>query len=245
MSLVKQVATAARRRRRPRALSGGTQSRGAQAAERGAQSHGMVRERRALHPSRAAAVRLQLCSPRASASATPICSCGIPGMSISSNAISRGATGSPNLVHRCFCRCVSGPCELVNRVVVSPMAQYSAQDGLPGDWHLMHYGARATGGAGLLVTEMTCVARRRTHHAGLHRDCGTKRNGSAGSELSISCTGTRPPKIALQLGHAGRKGSTQLGWQEMDRPLPAEQLAARSRRPPCHILMASVRRRAR
>jgi len=112
-----------------------------------------------------------------------------------------------------------GSMELVNRVVVSPMAQYSAVDGLPGDWHLMHYGARATGGAGLVVTEMTCVA--------------------ADARITPGCTGlwneaqqagwTRivdfvhrhsPAKIALQLGHAGRKGSTQLGWQEMDRPLP-------------------------
>jgi anthraniloyl-CoA monooxygenase len=112
-----------------------------------------------------------------------------------------------------------GSMELVNRVVVSPMAQYLAVDGLPGDWHLMHYGARATGGAGLVVTEMTCVA--------------------ADARITPGCTGlwneaqqagwTRivdfvhrhsPAKIALQLGHAGRKGSTQLGWQEMDRPLP-------------------------
>ncbi len=114
-----------------------------------------------------------------------------------------------------------GSLELVNRVVVSPMAQYSAQDGLPGDWHLMHYGARATGGAGLLVTEMTCVA--------------------ADARITPGCTGMwneaqrvgwkrivdfvhrhSPAKIALQLGHAGRKGSTQLGWHEIDHPLPAE-----------------------
>ncbi len=114
-----------------------------------------------------------------------------------------------------------GSLELVNRVVVSPMAQYSAQDGLPGDWHLMHYGARAIGGAGLLVTEMTCV--------------------SSDARITPGCTGLwneaqrdgwkrivdfvhhhSPAKIALQLGHAGRKGSTQLGWHEMDHPLPAE-----------------------
>ncbi|HLN49189.1 MAG TPA: bifunctional salicylyl-CoA 5-hydroxylase/oxidoreductase [Steroidobacteraceae bacterium] len=114
-----------------------------------------------------------------------------------------------------------GSMELVNRVVVSPMAQYSAADGLPDDWHLMHYGARATGGAGLVVTEMTCVA--------------------ADARITPGCTGLwneaqrdgwkrivdfvhrhSPAKFALQLGHAGRKGSTQLGWQEMDRPLPAD-----------------------
>ncbi len=113
-----------------------------------------------------------------------------------------------------------GSMQLVNRVVVSPMAQYLARDGMPGDWHLMHYGARAAGGAGLIVTEMTCIA--------------------ADARISPGCTGLwsaahrdawrrivdfvhqhSPAKIALQLGHAGRKGSTQLGWQDMDRPLPA------------------------
>src|SRR5450432_89837 len=110
--------------------------------------------------------------------------------------------------------------QLVNRVVVSPMAQYRAQDGLPNDWHLVHYGARAAGGAGLLFTEMTCT--------------------SADARISPGCTGLwnetqsaawrrivgfvyteSPARICLQLGHAGRKGSTQLGWQEADHPVTA------------------------
>jgi len=113
-----------------------------------------------------------------------------------------------------------GSMQLVNRVVVSPMAQYLAQDGMPGDWHLMHYGARAAGGAGLIVTEMTCVApdaRISPGCTGLwsasHRD--------AWRRIVDFVHQHSPAKIALQLGHAGRKGSTQLGWQEMDRPLPA------------------------
>jgi len=113
-----------------------------------------------------------------------------------------------------------GSMQLVNRVVVSPMAQYLAQDGMPGDWHLMHYGARAAGGAGLIVTEMTCVApdaRISPGCTGLwsasHRD--------AWRRIVDFVHRHSPAKIALQLGHAGRKGSTQLGWQEMDRPLPA------------------------
>ena len=109
---------------------------------------------------------------------------------------------------------------LVNRVVVSPMAQYRAVDGVPGDWHLVHYGARATGGAGLVFTEMTCT--------------------SADARISPGCTGLwnetqraawqrivefvhteSQARFCLQLGHAGRKGSTQLGWQEADHPLAA------------------------
>ncbi|HSZ10459.1 MAG TPA: bifunctional salicylyl-CoA 5-hydroxylase/oxidoreductase [Steroidobacteraceae bacterium] len=109
---------------------------------------------------------------------------------------------------------------LVNRVVVSPMAQYRALDGVPGDWHLVHYGARATGGAGLVFTEMTCT--------------------SADARISPGCTGLwnetqraawqrivefvhaeSPARFCLQIGHAGRKGSTQLGWQEADHPLTA------------------------
>ena len=109
---------------------------------------------------------------------------------------------------------------LKNRVVVSPMAQYKAVDGTPTDWHLVHLAERAKGGAGLVVTEMTCV--------------------SPEGRITPGCTGVYAPeheaawqrivdfvhtetdaKIAIQLGHSGPKGSTQLGWQEMDAPLPA------------------------
>ena len=113
-----------------------------------------------------------------------------------------------------------GSMELVNRVVVSPMAQYLAQDGLPGDWHLVHYGARAAGGAGLIVTEMTCVA----PDARITPGCTGLWNEAqkdAWKRIVDFVHRHSPAKIALQLGHAGRKGSTQLGWQEMDRPLPA------------------------
>jgi anthraniloyl-CoA monooxygenase len=108
---------------------------------------------------------------------------------------------------------------LVNRVVVSPMCQYSADDGMPTDWHLVHYGARATGGSGLIYTEMTCP--------------------SADARITPGCTGlwneaqkaawrrivgfvhaNGSAKICLQLGHAGRKGATRLMWDGMDRPLP-------------------------
>jgi anthraniloyl-CoA monooxygenase len=108
-----------------------------------------------------------------------------------------------------------------NRVVVSPMCQYSAEDGVPNDWHLVHLGSRAIGGAGLVVTEMTDVSRE--------------------ARISPGCTGMYKPehvaawkritdfvhiharaKICLQLAHAGRKGSTKKLWEGMDEPLPAD-----------------------
>jgi anthraniloyl-CoA monooxygenase len=107
---------------------------------------------------------------------------------------------------------------LTNRVVVSPMDMYSARDGTPNEFHLVHLGARALGGAALVMTEMTCV--------------------SPEGRISLGCTGmyndehceawhriTRfvhewtPAKICLQLGHSGRKGATKLMWEGMDEPL--------------------------
>jgi anthraniloyl-CoA monooxygenase len=109
--------------------------------------------------------------------------------------------------------------ELVNRVVVSPMAQYCAVDGLPDDWHLVHYGHRALGGAGLVYTEMTCVspeARITPGCTGLWNE--TQRD--AWQRIVAFVHRNSPAKICLQLGHAGRKGSTQVGWEKMDHPLP-------------------------
>lgn len=107
---------------------------------------------------------------------------------------------------------------LQNRIVVSPMAMYCAESGTPGDFHLVHYGTRAQGGAGLVYTEMTCVA--------------------ADGRITPACPGMYAPehtaawrritdfvhreskaKICLQLGHAGAKGSTKIGWEGMDEPL--------------------------
>ena len=108
--------------------------------------------------------------------------------------------------------------ELANRVVVSPMAQYCATDGVPDDWHLVHYGHRALGGAGLLYTEMTCVSpegRITPGCTGLWND--TQRH--AWRSIVDFVHRRTPAKICLQLGHSGRKGSTQLGWEEMDHPL--------------------------
>jgi anthraniloyl-CoA monooxygenase len=108
--------------------------------------------------------------------------------------------------------------QLVNRVVVSPMAQYRAVDGVPGDWHLVHYGARATGGAGLLFTEMTCTSA----HARISPGCTglwNETQGAAWQRIVEFVHAESQARFCLQLGHAGRKGSTQLGWQEADHPL--------------------------
>jgi len=107
---------------------------------------------------------------------------------------------------------------IANRFVVSPMCQYSAQDGLPGDWHLVHYGSRAIGGAGLLFTEMTCVsadARITPGCAGLYDDA----QEAAWTRIVDFVHANSSAKICLQLGHAGRKGASKLMWDGMDRPL--------------------------
>lgn len=109
---------------------------------------------------------------------------------------------------------------LPNRVVVSPMAQYRASDGMPADWHLVHYGARATGGAGLVITEMTCVApdaRISLGDTGIWNDA----QRDSWSRIVNFIHSESPAKTCMQLGHAGRKGSTQLGWERMDHPLPS------------------------
>ncbi len=111
--------------------------------------------------------------------------------------------------------------ELQNRITVSPMAMYSALEGTPSDFHLVHYGERAIGGAGLIFTEMTCV--------------------SPEGRISPGCTGmwnldhvaawrrivdfvhlNSKAMICLQLGHSGGKGSTRLGWEGNDIPLEAD-----------------------
>lgn len=107
---------------------------------------------------------------------------------------------------------------LANRVVVSPMAQYSAVDGVPTDHHLVHLGARALGGAGLVFTEMTCPspeARITPACTGLWSDA---QQAAWTRIVDFVHTGTRA-KIALQLGHSGAKGSTRVPWEGEDLPL--------------------------
>jgi anthraniloyl-CoA monooxygenase len=109
---------------------------------------------------------------------------------------------------------------LSNRVVVSPMCQYSASDGLPGDWHMVHYGSRAIGGAGLMFTEMTDVsaeARISPGCTGIYNDA----QEAAWKRIVDFVHANSATRFCLQLGHAGRKGSTRLMWDGIDEPLPA------------------------
>jgi anthraniloyl-CoA monooxygenase len=111
---------------------------------------------------------------------------------------------------------------LANRVVVSPMAQYSCHDGLPGEFHLVHLGARALGGAGLVVAEMTCPspdARITPGCPGLWNDA----QRDAWRRIVEFVHRESEARIAVQLGHAGPKGSTNAPWQGdgADRPLAA------------------------
>jgi anthraniloyl-CoA monooxygenase len=107
-----------------------------------------------------------------------------------------------------------------NRLVVSAMAQYSALEGVPGDWHLVHLGSRAIGGAGMVFVEMTCVSpegRITPGCTGLWNV--TQRD--AFKRIVDFCHANSKAKLCLQIGHSGRKGSTQLGWERMDHPLEA------------------------
>ena len=207
-------------RGRARRISGRAQSRGAQAPEQRAQLDRMVRDARPLPPFRADPVRLFAAHPLAA------------GQPRESAAARQGMAGGRRALVPVEARgpSVNEPAppmfapfrlralELVNRVVVSPMAMYSAQDGMPNDFHLVHYGARAQGGAGLVYTEMTCV--------------------SPEGRITPGCTGIYAPehveawrrivdfvhansaaKFCLQLGHSGPKGSTKVGWEGYDVPL--------------------------
>ena len=107
---------------------------------------------------------------------------------------------------------------LKNRIVVSPMAQYMCVAGLPADYHLVHLGARAMGGAGMVVAEMTCTsadARITPGCPGLWN--AAQRDGW--KRIVDFVHANSDAKIALQLGHAGAKGSTRVAWEGVDRPL--------------------------
>jgi anthraniloyl-CoA monooxygenase len=109
---------------------------------------------------------------------------------------------------------------LKNRIVVSPMAQYSCVDGQPADYHLVHLGARAMGGAGMVVAEMTCTS----PDARITPGCPGLWNAQQrdGWKRIVDFVHTHTDaKIAMQLGHAGPKGSTRVPWEGEDLPLPA------------------------
>jgi anthraniloyl-CoA monooxygenase len=107
---------------------------------------------------------------------------------------------------------------LENRIVVSPMAMYSAEGGTPGDFHLVHYGTRAQGGAGLVYTEMTCVSpegRITPGCPGMY----TPEHAAVWRRIAEFVHRESKAKLCLQLGHSGAKGSTRIGWEGMDAPL--------------------------
>jgi anthraniloyl-CoA monooxygenase len=109
---------------------------------------------------------------------------------------------------------------LKNRVLCSPMATYSASEGMPNDFHLVHFGARAMGGAALVFTEMTCVsptARITPGCLGLWSD----EQARAWRRIVEYVHTQTDARMGIQLGHSGRKGSTQLGWEGIDQPLSA------------------------
>ncbi|MEF9982579.1 MAG: bifunctional salicylyl-CoA 5-hydroxylase/oxidoreductase [Glutamicibacter sp.] len=111
-----------------------------------------------------------------------------------------------------------GNTELANRVVVSSMDMYSATDGVPGDFHLVHLGSKAMGGAGLVMTEMVCVSdigRITPGCTGLYTD----EQAAAWKRVTDYVHGNSNAKIGAQLGHSGRKGSTKLMWEGIDQPL--------------------------
>jgi len=119
---------------------------------------------------------------------------------------------------------------LPNRVVVSSMCQYSAEDGAPDDWHLVHLGSRAIGGAGLVMTEMTDVSREGRISpgcAGMYKP----EHVTAWKRIVDFVHGHSPAKIGLQLAHAGRKGSTRRLWEGIDEPLPSGNWALVSASP--------------
>ena len=108
---------------------------------------------------------------------------------------------------------------LKNRVIVSPMAQYSAVDGTVGDYHLTHLGARAMGGAGLVMTEMTCVSPQGRITPGCP-GMYTAEHRHAWQRIVDFVHRMSDAKIGMQLGHAGAKASTRVSWEGIDQPLP-------------------------
>ncbi|MEJ1114373.1 bifunctional salicylyl-CoA 5-hydroxylase/oxidoreductase [Paenarthrobacter sp. CCNWLY172] len=111
-----------------------------------------------------------------------------------------------------------GGLELKNRIVVSPMDMYSATDGIPGDFHKVHLGSKALGGAGLVMTEMVCVSaagRITPGCSGLYTD----EQRDSWKEIVDFVHSRSTAKIGAQLGHSGRKGSTKLMWEGIDQPL--------------------------
>ena len=130
----------------------------------------------------------------------------------------RSATGEEKSAWPMFAPFKLREMEVENRIVVSPMAMYSAVDGTPGDFHLVHLGARAQGGAGLLFTEMTCVSPEGRISPGC-TGMWNQEHVDAWRRITQFVHANSKAKICLQLGHSGGKGSTRRGWEGSDAPL--------------------------
>jgi len=145
------------------------------------------------------------------------------GGSVAAGEAVAGAAGAPaagaSVRPPMFMRLRLRSLELRNRVVVSPMDMYSAVEGTPSDFHLVHLGSRALGGAGLVMTEMICVSdvgRITPGCTGMYRDEHTE----AWRRIVSFVHGYGRSAIGAQIGHSGRKGSTKLMWNGIDEPLP-------------------------
>ncbi|MGP3962256.1 bifunctional salicylyl-CoA 5-hydroxylase/oxidoreductase [Nonomuraea sp. 3N208] len=124
-------------------------------------------------------------------------------------------SGTPPMFHPLWL----GELELPNRVVVSPMDMYRAVDGMPNDFHFVHLGGKALGGAGLVMTEMVCVSetgRITPGCTGIWND----EQAAAWRRLTDFVHRESAAKVGIQVGHSGRKGSTRLMWEGIDQPLP-------------------------
>jgi anthraniloyl-CoA monooxygenase len=131
----------------------------------------------------------------------------------------KSATGSERAAPPMFTPFRLRKMDIANRIVVSPMATYSAIEGVANDFHLVHYGSRAMGGAGLVFTEMTCVSPTGRITPGC-TGLWNEEQVDAWRRITQFAHERSEAKMCLQLGHSGGKGSTQLGWEEMDAPLP-------------------------
>jgi len=130
------------------------------------------------------------------------------------------ANGLPTVAPAMFQPARIGKLALKNRVIVSAMDMYSAVDGVPGDFHLVHLGSKAMGGAGLVMTEMVCVSPAGRITPGC-TGIWTDEQRDSWARIVDFVHERTSARIGLQLGHSGRKGSTRLMWEGMDDPLPA------------------------
>ena len=186
-------------------------------------------------------------SPAAAGSPTRTCGCATPSSSPASTSGSPGPSRCrPSRGRRCSTRSGSGELELKNRIVVSAMDMYSADDGLPTDFHLVHLGSKALGGAALVMTEMVCTSPEGRITPGCAGLCTPEQEAAWARVVDFVHSAT-DARIGAQLGHSGRKGSTKLMWEGIDEPLPRGQLGGRralraARTPPANQVPARAGR---